>query len=53
MRKDEYKDISGLYVPSGSYDTNLRNFRLEDMLAKLLKGVEKTNDFLKEIKVDI
>lgn len=52
-RKDDYKDKSGLYVPLRNCDVGLSYLRMKDMLAKVLKGVEKIKDCRKEIKTHI
>jgi hypothetical protein len=43
---------SGLYVPPGRRDTTTSN-SMEDMMAKLLKGVEATNAGVKEVIDDL
>ncbi|KAF3660194.1 hypothetical protein FXO38_12248 [Capsicum annuum] len=49
-------DKSGLYVPPGSCDntaTSSNKMSMEDMMEKLLKGVEATNSGVTTIKSDI
>lgn len=53
-RKNYFQnEKKGLYSLPGSCDADSSNDRVEDMLAKLLKGVEKTDENLKDILVDI
>ncbi|PHT31728.1 hypothetical protein CQW23_28065 [Capsicum baccatum] len=49
-------DRSGLYVPPGNCETTtsgLGKMSMEDMMAKLLKGVEATNTSVTEVKNDL
>lgn len=53
-RKDNYKnDKSGLYILPSSYYIKSNYSRVEELLSKLLKEVEKIDESLKEIRVDI
>lgn len=52
-KKDDYKDKSYLYVPPRSLNTDLNNSRMEHMLEKGVKGVEKMKDYFKELRKDI
>lgn len=51
--KDDYMDWSGLYVPLGNQDVDSSNSRIEGMLVKVLKGVDKIGECFKELRVDI
>lgn len=50
MNKDAYKnDRYCFYILLSSQETELSSARVEELLSKVLKGIEKTNYILKEI----
>lgn len=46
-------NVNGLCVTPRSHELELSNYRLEYMLAKVLKNIESNDDNLKEILADI
>lgn len=53
VKKDDYKNKSGLYVLPGNRDANSSNFRMENIIVKVMKKVKKMEYFLKEIQANI
>lgn len=45
--------IRGLYIPLGNREANLSNSRMKEILAKVLKGLDKVEDCPKELRVNI
>lgn len=39
--KDEYKDMSDLYISSGNQDVGSSNSKMEHIIAKIVKEVKK------------
>lgn len=53
IRKRDYKDKNGLYVPLRNHNSESRSSRMEAFRAKLMKGLEIQESCLHEIKADI
>lgn len=53
-KSNDYKNNrSGLHIPPGIRETELSNARMEELLSKAMKWVEKTNVSLMEIQANI
>lgn len=50
-RRDDYTDSSYLYVLLVNQDSVSSNSRVEDILVKVVRGVVKIEDYLKEHRV--